>query len=57
MLLNAKATFSGNMDYIISTYELQQQLLLVCLLAISILEQETESPVKKLIPLKDYFPP
>lgn len=47
MLFNAKATLNESMDYIISTYELQQQLLLVCLSAISILNQETESPIKK----------
>lgn len=47
MLFNAKAMLNESMDYIISTYELQQQLLLVCLSAISILNQETESPIKK----------
>jgi len=38
MLLNPKATLNESMDYVTSTYELQQQLLLMCLLAISILE-------------------
>lgn len=55
MLLNAKTTLNESIDYIISTYELEQQLLLVCLSAISILELETESPIKKVIPLRDYW--
>lgn len=35
------------MDYIASTYELQPQTLLVCLSALSVLEEEAELPVKK----------
>lgn len=47
MLLNAIATLNESMDYIISTHELQQQLLLLCLSAVSILEKETETPIKR----------
>lgn len=46
MLLNAKA-LNETMDFIASTYELQPQTLLVCLSAVSVLEQEAEPPKKK----------
>lgn len=48
MRLNAKATLNETMDYVASTHELQPQPLLVCLSAVSILEQEAEPPVKNI---------
>lgn len=47
MLLNAKA-LNETMDFIASTYELQPQTLLVCLSAVSVLEQEAEPPKKSI---------